>query len=95
MTRSELIKNIQRKVPNITFEQAEQSVDLFFQKISEQLADKGRVEIRGFGVFTVRRRQPREGRNPKTGELVSVQGKDIPFFKAGKGLNDRLNDRKS
>lgn len=91
MTRSELIQKLQKQDAGLTAQQAEASVESIFNTILEKLAAGGRVELRGFGVFTTRQRAPRTGRNPRTGAQVSITQKRVPFFKAGKQLNDRLN----
>ncbi|MBL0942159.1 MAG: integration host factor subunit beta [Alphaproteobacteria bacterium] len=93
MTRSELVQKINKLNPGITSQQAEEAVTLIFERIVETLAKGGRVELRGFGVFTVRRREARTGRNPRTGDSVKVKGKNVPFFKAGKLLRDQINAR--
>lgn len=93
MTRSELVQRVHRKTPGITAAQAERGVELIFNEIGHTLAVGGRVELRGFGVFTVRKRDSRTGRNPRTGNVVKVDTKYVPFFKAGKILRDRLNTR--
>jgi integration host factor subunit beta len=72
--------------------QAEKTVDVILEEITAALAKGQRVELRGFGVFTTRKRQARSGRNPRTGESVQVEAKTIPFFKAGKQLKERLNN---
>jgi integration host factor subunit beta len=71
--------------------EVERIVDIFFQEITTQLARGGRVELRGFGAFTTRARNARTGRNPRTGEAVSIDAKKVPFFKPGKEIRDRLN----
>ena len=91
MTRSELIQRVHKLNPGLTIQQAELGVELIFEEIGQALASGGRVELRGFGVFTVRKRGERRGRNPRTGDLVSVNEKFVPFFKAGKQLRERLN----
>ncbi|ARN85256.1 integration host factor subunit beta [Candidatus Nucleicultrix amoebiphila] len=91
MTRSELVLKLLSQKPGLTNSQAEKSIDVVFEEISAALSTGKRVEIRGFGVFTTRRREPRLGRNPRTGVSVKVSGKVVPFFKAGKYLRDRLN----
>lgn len=91
MTRSELIERILDANPSLTMAQAEKSVTAVLEEISNALANGSRVELRGFGVFTTRKRQARAGRNPRTGQSVKVEAKSIPFFKAGKQLRDRLN----
>jgi len=66
-------------------------VNCFFDTISDALARGDRVELRGFGAFSVRHREARRGRNPRTGESVDVESKNVPFFKMGKGMRERLN----
>jgi integration host factor subunit beta len=68
-------------------------VDMMFQNMADTLAQGGRIEIRGFGTFQVRHYDGRQGRNPKTGEIVEVSAKRVPFFKAGRGLLERLNSK--
>ena len=75
----------------ISRKEAKQLVDLVFLKMTDALAQGDRVEIRGFGSFTVRNYKAYEGRNPKTGEVVKIKPKKLPFFKCGKDLKDRLN----
>ena len=91
MTRSEMIHNIRRTLPYLTPAQAETAVDMIFESITTTLAEGGRVELRGFGSFTVRKRKPRLGRNPRLGTAVKVKEKSVPFFKIGKALKERLN----
>ncbi len=91
MTRSELIQKIMSQNPNMTAAQAEECITIILNEITGALATGNRVELRGFGVFTVRNRQPRQARNPRTGESVEVDAKAVPFFKAGKELKSRLN----
>ena len=91
MIRSELVHTLSRKHPDMRQEDVEQVVDIFFDEIANQLADGGRVELRGFGAFSVRSRPARVGRNPRTGETVEVPAKAVPFFKSGKELRERLN----
>ena len=91
MIRSELVAKVAAENPGLTQFDAEEVIRTIFDAITEQLAAGGRVELRGFGAFTVRRRDARKGRNPRTGESFSVAGKAVPFFKAGKELRDRLN----
>lgn len=91
MTRSELIQKVYELNPGITLQQAEEAIAIIFDQIAEALVKGGRVELRGFGVFTVRRRKGRTGRNPRTGDAVKVQDKIVPFFKIGKLLRDQLN----
>lgn len=91
MTKSELIARIAEINPHLYQSDAEKIVSTVFNQISAALAKGNRVELRGFGVFSVRTRKARAGRNPRTGEKVSVEAKNVPFFKAGKKLKDRLN----
>lgn len=94
MTKSELIARIIELNPHLYQSDAERIVSTIFDEISQALTQGKRVELRGFGVFSTRRRQARSGRNPRTGEKVSVPSKEVPFFKAGKKLKDRLNGKK-
>ena len=91
MTKSELIARIAELNPHLYQSDAEKIVSTVFDEISAALANGNRVELRGFGVFSVRSRYARAGRNPRTGEQVSVEAKNVPFFKAGKKLKDLLN----
>ena len=94
MTKSELIYKLSQQFPDLSLRQVEKAVDVIFGEISTALSKGNRVELRGFGAFSVRYRDRRIGRNPRTGEKVSVEGKSVPFFKAGKGLRERLNNGK-
>ena len=91
MIRSELVARLVAENPNLTRSDAENVVSTIFDTIVRQLEEGGRVELRGYGAFTVRRRDPKKGRNPRTGDVVDVEGKSVPFFKAGKKLRDRVN----
>lgn len=91
MIRSELLQVLAKENPELRAEDIERAVDAFFDEIAEQLAQGGRVELRGFGAFSVKARDARVGRNPRTGEAVKVEDKKVPFFKTGKLLRDRLN----
>ena len=91
MIRSELVKKLEGENPGLTPEEVERIVDLFFNQIVQRLADGGRVELRGFGAFSTRDRNPRKGRNPRTGEAVDVPAKSVPYFKPGKEVRERLN----
>lgn len=93
MIRSELVQNLAEKNSDLTFGEVERIVDVFFSEITEQLAKGGRVELRGFGAFTTRSREARKGRNPRTGEAVSIAAKKVPFFKPGKEIRERLNGK--
>jgi integration host factor subunit beta len=91
MIRSELLQKLTTENPGLRATEVEAVVDTIFTTILDQLADGGRVELRGFGAFSVRARQARTGRNPRSGTEVSVPAKNVPYFKAGKELRDRLN----
>jgi len=91
MTKSELIQRIAELNPHLFHRDVERIVSTIFDEISEALARGNRVELRGFGAFSVKRRGPRVGRNPRTGAAVQVSEKYIPFFKTGKLLRERLN----
>jgi integration host factor subunit beta len=90
MVKSELIDLLADRA-DITTAQAEEVVNLFFNAITESLTTEGRVEIRGFGAFTVRKYRAYEGRNPKTGEKISVPEKKLPFWKTGLELRQRVD----
>lgn len=91
MTKSELIQRIAEINPHLYHRDVERIVTTIFDEISEALARGDRVELRGFGAFSVKRRESRIGRNPRTGASVQVSEKYIPFFKTGKQLRERLN----
>ncbi len=91
MTKSELITRLADLNPHLYQRDIERIVGTIFEEISGALARGDRVELRGFGAFSVRRRDARTGRNPRTGETVFVDEKFIPFFKTGKQLRERLN----
>ena len=91
MIRSELLQALAKQNPELRTEDVERAVDTFFDEIAERLADGGRVELRGFGAFSVKARQARVGRNPRTGQHVEVDDKVVPFFKTGKEMRERLN----
>ncbi len=91
MIKSELVQKLADENPNLFHRDIEKIVSVVFQEISDSLARGERVELRGFGAFSVKRRPPRIGRNPRSGEPVRIEAKAAPFFKAGKELRDRLN----
>jgi integration host factor subunit beta len=91
MIRSELIQKIASENTDLSSAEVERLVDTIFAKITDQLAQGGRVELRGFGAFSTRDRNSRVGRNPRTGARVHVPAKRVPYFKPGKGIRDRLN----
>jgi len=90
MVKSELIESLAERA-DITLAKAEEVVDLFFNNITETLANGDRVEIRGFGAFTVRDYKSYKGRNPKTGEQITVPPKRLPFWKTGQELKQRVD----
>lgn len=91
MTKSELIERLALKNGILSQRDSETIVNIVFDSISEALNKGEKVEIRGFGSFTVRERDGREARNPKTGEIVRIPAKKTPFFKTGKELRERVN----
>jgi len=91
MTKSELIARLAERNPHLYLRDVERIVTTIFDEIASALAQGDRVELRGFGAFSVKRRDPRQGRNPRTGEAVAVESKTVPFFKTGKQLRERLN----
>ena len=93
MTKSELISYLTSEYYHLRRKDIERIVDAFLEEITGALSSGDRVELRGFGTFSTKKREPRTGRNPRTGEVVSVDGKFVPFFKAGKGMKDRLNKK--
>nr|WP_294547747.1 integration host factor subunit beta [uncultured Rhodopila sp.] len=95
MTKSELIAELASANPHLRGQDVETIVATIFEEISYALARGERVELRGFGAFTVKHREARTGRNPRTGESVAVDEKSVPFFKAGKELRQRVNAGKS
>ncbi len=91
MTKSELIQRLAQRNPHLYQRDVERIVTTIFDEITEALARGDRVELRGFGAFSVKQRGARTGRNPRTGESVAVEEKAVPFFKTGKELRDKLN----
>lgn len=92
MTKSELIARIAERNPHLFQRDVERIVSTIFDQISAALAQGDRVELRGFGAFSVKHRDSRVGRNPRTGEAVNVSEKTVPYFKTGKQLRDLLNN---
>jgi integration host factor subunit beta len=91
VTKSELIEEVARQAPDISKRDVEIIVDTIFRTMTTALARHDRIEIRGFGSFIAKPRRAREGRNPRTGEKVSVPQKWVPFFTCGKELKERVN----
>ena len=92
MTKSELIESIARNQKHLPAKDVELAVKHVLELMSEALASGERIEIRGFGSFSLHFRPPRMGRNPKTGDAVALAGKHVPHFKPGKDLRERVND---
>jgi integration host factor subunit beta len=93
MIKSELIQRLSDENPHLYQRDVERIVSTVFDEITQALTRGDRVELRGFGAFSVKSRDARTGRNPRTGEAVSVPEKRVPFFKTGKDLRDRMNGR--
>lgn len=92
MIRSELIQKIADENPHLSARDVERIVSTVFEEIISAMSRGDRVELRGFGAFSVKKRDARTGRNPRTGESVEIDEKHVPFFKTGKLLRDRLNE---
>jgi len=90
MNKSELVETLSIK-NNLTYKKSEQIVNLIFDTMSQALIDNDRIEIRGFGSFMVKDYKAYMGRNPKTGEIIKVKEKKLPFFKVGKELRERVD----
>lgn len=93
MIRSELILKLAEENPHLYQRDVERIVNTIFDEITDAMSRGDRVELRGFGAFSVKKRDARMGRNPRTGEAVKVEEKHVPFFKTGKLLRDRLNGK--
>jgi len=92
MTKSELIDRLAQKQPQLAYKDVELAVKTLLEQMASTLSSGDRIEIRGFGSFSLHYRPPRVGRNPKTGESVMLAAKYVPHFKAGKALRERVND---
>lgn len=92
MTKSELIEILSRKQQQLAYKDVELAVKCVLESMANSLAGGDRIEIRGFGSFSLHYRPPRVGRNPKTGDAVALAAKHVPHFKPGKELRDRVND---
>ena len=91
MTKSELIERLADKLNHLSAKEVEQAIKEILEMMAQTLAKGERIEIRGFGSFSLHYRAPRTGRNPKTGESVELTGKYVPHFKPGKELRERVN----
>jgi integration host factor subunit beta len=94
MTKSDLIERVAQRLPHISKKDTETVVNTIFDSMTESLKHGDRIEIRGFGSFQVKIREAREGRNPKTGDEVRIPAKRAPFFKVGKELKERIEERR-
>jgi integration host factor subunit beta len=92
MTRSELVAALAEEHQHLTLGDIERVVTAIFDEMTAALAEGGRVELRGFGAFSVKRRRARVGRNPRTGQTVDVAEKSVPFFRAGRELREMVNE---
>jgi integration host factor subunit beta len=92
MTKSELIERIASRQNQLSLKDVELSVKTIIEQMSQTLATGERIEIRGFGSFSLHYREPRQGRNPKTGDTVELSGKYVPHFKPGKEMRERVNE---
>ena len=92
MIKSELVQQIGEQFPHLFQRDVENIINAIFDEITDALARGDRVELRGFGAFSVRQRGARRGRNPRTGQQVDVAEKFVPFFKTGKEMRERLNN---
>ncbi len=91
MTKSELIEQLSKQQSHLAFQDVELAVKCILEQMSQSLATNERIEVRGFGSFSLHHRKPRMGRNPKTGDAVSLTEKYVPHFKPGKELRDRVD----
>ena len=91
MIKSELVQKISEENPHLFQRDVERLVDTIFNEITNAMSSGRRIELRGFGAFSIKHRKPRVGRNPRTGTSVQVEEKVVPFFKPGKLLRDKLN----
>ena len=91
MTKSELIESLAKQQPHLALKDVELAVKCIIERMNQALATGERIEVRGFGSFSLHKRPPRVGRNPKTGESVALSVKHVPHFKPGKELRDRVD----
>lgn len=95
MTKSQLIEALAKRQTHLVFADVEMAVKELLGQMGQSLAEGDRIEIRGFGSFSLHFRPPRQGRNPKTGEAVALPGKYVPHFKPGKALREQVNEKRS
>lgn len=91
MTKSELVEKLTTTNPDLSFKQIDLAVKMILEQMSESLENGKRIEVRGFGSFSLHFHQPRAGRNPRTGESVQLPAKSVPHFKVGKELRERVD----
>lgn len=94
MIKSELIEILASEITHLTEQQVSESINCVLDVMSQTLAEGGRIEIRGFGSFALRKKPPRDAHNPKTGQKIKTQSKFSPHFKPGKELRERVNESK-
>ena len=94
MTKSELIERLAQKLPQLPYRDVELAIKMIVELMTQRLANGERVEVRGFGSFTLHHRPGRVGRNPRTGESISLQEKHVPHFKPGKELREKVDVNK-
>lgn len=92
MTKSELIERLAQRLTQLSYREVEQSVKSIIEYMAQAMSEGKRIEIRGFGSFSLHYREPRTGRNPKTGDTVKLKGKHVPHFKPGKEMRERVNE---
>lgn len=92
MTKSELIKKLSKRYPDMSAKNLQEIVEIILSEVSDALIEDRRVEIRGFGAFSLRSRKARVARNPKTNEVVKLEKRLSPYFRAGKELRERINN---
>ncbi|MDO8462233.1 MAG: integration host factor subunit beta [Deltaproteobacteria bacterium] len=92
MNKSDLVVSLDKKMSHLSHRDVDTIVDTIFNRMTEALVKGDRIEIRGFGTFEIRVREPRLGRNPKSGAKVSIDTRKVPFFKTGKELKERINN---
>ncbi len=95
MTKSELIETLAKQQPHLALKDVELVIKCLIEQMSQSLSSGDRVEIRGFGSFSLHYRPPRIGRNPKTGSAVALSSKHVPHFKPGKELRERVNESRT
>ena len=95
MTKSELIEILLKRQAHLSYSDVEQAVNMIMDSLSDSLINNERIEIRGFGSFSLHHRAAKQGRNPKTGESIALPAKRVAHFKPGKELRERVNERRN